>query len=364
MMKQRILNLKVEDLFNAYNEKRLEISFELNKDMIIERQEVWDIRKKSFYIHSILIDLLLMPFVFVKKINFNKKDNDEFLNNEYAILDGKQRAMALIQYINNEFPLDDLTPDVKTVEIKGLYFSDLSKRLKDKLLSADVVIYENEGTFEENIDAFIRYNGGIPPKPIELFRAKLGLHSKLLNYICDHDLFKLINLNGTKRFQDYELALYLLMIESNKKIGLSKDEKELFVDKLSRSKRINKNAFDNLILKLDYLEKAFNREEYINLNGTDKYLKKSHLVAIYSVLNKALSNNLSEEDFFKWANDFFYLNKGKHPKYWTEVSRGSTTSKSSIKIRTDEVDNSFKEYLKEIKINNNKVVQLKRFIKK
>ena len=363
-MKQKVLNLKISDVFDAYNQKRLDISFELNKDMIIERQEVWDNRKKSFYIQSVLSELLLMPFVFVKKLRFNEDEIDDFSHNEYAILDGKQRTMALIQYINNEYPLDELTPDIKTVEIKGLYFNDLSKRLKDKLLSANIVVYENDGTFEENIDVFIRYNGGIPPKPIELFRAKLGLHSKLLNEICDHDLFKLINLNGTKRFQDYELALYLLMIETNKKIGLSKDEKELFVDKLSKSKKINQTTFNNLILKLDYLEKAFNREGYTSLNGTDKYLKKSHLVSIYSVLNKALSNQLSEEDFFKWANSFFYLNKDQYPKYWIEVSRGSTTSKSSIKIRTDEVNDSFKNYLKEIKENNNKVVDFNKFIKK
>lgn len=363
-MKQQVLNLKINDIVNAYNQKRLDISFELNKDMIIERQDVWDSRKKSFYIQSILSEILLMPFVFVKKLSFNEEEIDDFSNNEYAILDGKQRVMAIIQYINNEYQLDELTADIKSVEIKGLYFKDLSKRLKDKLLSASVVVYENSGTFEENIDIFIRYNGGIPPKPIELFRAKLGLHSKLLNEICDHDLFKLINLNGTKRFQDYELALYLLMIETNKKVGLSKDEKELFVDRLSKSRKINQTTFNNLILKMDYLEKAFNREEYTSLNGVDKYLKKSHLVSIYSVLNKAFSNQLTEYDFFKWANSFFYLNKEEHPKYWIEVSRGSTTSKSSIKIRTNEVNNSFKNYLNEIKIKNNKVVNFNKFIKR
>lgn len=358
-MKQRILKLKGSEIFDLYKKGNLDVSFEISPDMIVGRKDVWNIPTKSMFIHSILSDYLLTPLILIKKISFNPvQEEDDMENIEYSVLDGKQRIMTLVRYINNEFCLYELTPSVKTAEIKKLSFSQLPKRLQDKILDYEFTIYENDGNFEENIDMYIRYNDGIAQKPIELFRAKLGLHSQLLNEICNHRLFRLINLNGTKRFQDYELALYLLMLETNSKTGLSKKEKELFVDKLSKSKNVSKKVREKLKEKLDYLYEAFSRPEYTELRWEDKYLKKSHLIGMYLLLDKAFAKEITPNQFFKWANEFFFEGKDMNNNYWIEVSRGSTTSKNSMNIRNAELNESFKNFLIEVSKANNKVVNL------
>lgn len=358
-MKQRIFNLKVRDIVSLYKKGNLDVSFEISPDMIVGRKDVWNTPTKSLFIQSILLDYLLTPLVLIKKVSYLPKDLEETIENtEYAVLEGKQRIMTLVRYVNNEFCLYEHTPPVKSTEIKKLSFVQLPKKLQDKILDFEFTIYENEGTFEENIDMYIRYNNGIPPKPIELFRAKLGLHSKLLNDICNHRLFRLINLNGTKRFQDYELALYLLMLESNHKTGLSKKEKELFVDKISKTKTISKRVRERLKEKLDYLYEAFSRPEYTELRWEDKYLKKSHLTSMYLLLDKAFAKNITPNQFFIWADRFFFTEKDMTNNYWIEVSRGSTTSKNSMSIRNAELLQNFKNYLIEVEKANNKVVNL------
>lgn len=357
-MKQEIIKLTINDILKLYKEDKIDISFEISPDMIVGRKDVWNISTKSLFIHSILSDYLLMPFVFTKKINYMNFADNEDGSVEYAVLDGKQRLMTVIRYINNEYCLYEHTPKVKHTKIKDLSFSQLPKRLQEKILNYELTIYELEGTFEENIDMFIRYNDGIPPKPIELFRAKLGLHSQLLSKICNHKLFKLINLNGTKRFQDYELALYLMMLETNKKTGLSKKEKEYFVDKLSKTRNVSERVINNLNEKLDYLYEAFNKDEYKDLKWEEQYLKKSHLTSMYLLLDKAISKNLKPDQFYNWANKFFYTEKDPTNKYWVEVSRGSTTSKSSMDIRNKELQADFKEYVSAIEESNKKVVNL------
>lgn len=350
-MKQKILNLQIKEILSLYQNGNIDISFD--QDMIIGRQDIWSIEKKSMFIHSILSDFLLNPLVFIKKVDFL-----DINNIEYSVLDGKQRIMTLINYFNNEFTLYEYTPAIKSNKIKGLSFNDLPKKLQDRFLNFKFIVFENEGSFEEHINMYIRYNDGVPIKPIELFRAKLGLHSKLLDEICNHKLFSLINLNGTKRFQNYELALYLLMLESNSKTGLSKREKELFVDKLSKSRSFNKRINENLQIKLDYLSEVFSNPQYLNLNNEDKYLKKSHLISMYLLLDKANKKNISPSQFFTWANNFFLLNKDINNKYWIEVSRGSTTSKNSMKIRNEALIHNFNNFIAEVEKNNNKIISI------
>lgn len=358
-MKQRAFNIKVRDILILYQKGNLDVSFEISPDMIVGRRDVWNLSTKSMFIHSILSDYLLTPLIFIKKINLLPEEIEQTIeNNEYSVLDGKQRLMTLIKYIHNEFNLYEHTPPIKSIEIKKCNFFQLPKKLQDKLLNFEFTIFENEGSFEENIDMYIRYNEGIAPKPIELFRAKLGLHSQLLNEISNHKLFHLINLNGTKRFQDYELALYLLMLEMNSNTGLSKKEKELFVDKISKTRTVSKKIKERLNEKLDYLYEAFCQEEYRNLKWEEKYLKKSHLTSMYLLLNKAFSKNITPIQFYKWANKFFLTKKDMNNKYWIEVSRGSTTSKNSMNIRNSELSKDFNDYLIEIAKENNKVVNL------
>ena len=69
-------------------------------DHAVQRGYVWDIKRKSLLIHSMLIGYPIPPFYAAK--------NGEC----YDMLDGKQRTNAITDFINGKFELTDV-PEVE-----------------------------------------------------------------------------------------------------------------------------------------------------------------------------------------------------------------------------------------------------------
>lgn len=334
-MEQKEYKLKFYELHTMYHSKALNLEFECFSDLEVTRGDLWSNSQKTSYIDSIFKGYILNPMhIAYKKIN------------EKELIKGKQRLITVIDFIDNKYKLSENISDVFGENLKGEYFKDLSKPIQNKILNYEISVIEIKGSKEELTEAYIKYNEGVPMKPIELFRVKLGQNSMLLNEVINHKIFKLINLNGTKRFQAYELALYLLMIENDPEAGMDKDVKEVFVERLASQEEFRLDLLNKVLLKLDYLYKVFNRPKYLDMEKSQKYLKKTHLTVIFIILEKAIKHDITELQFFNWCNDFFYEHKDSTNKYWIESSRGSTTSKSSLKIRVNELNKNFEETFK------------------
>lgn len=321
---QELLDMRLNDKINHYL-----IGYDGNK---IERKDVWDLEEKSLLIHSILTDRIIPQiYVYVE-------------NDVYYIIDGSKRISAILDFIQNKFAITGNCYDNSGSSLRDKAFYSLSQKLQHKIMNYKVKIIEQSGTAEEAIDTFIRCNNGVPVKPIEIFRAKMGNQLSLLKEICNHNIFALIQLGVKDTFRNYEMALYFLMLESNPGLGMAKKEKEEFVRQISNTKSINSKIRNSIISKLDYLFKSFNNHDYNDLPNIEKYLKKSHIIILYKIVGLAIEKKISEDDFFKWANDFFYENKNTRNTYWIESSRGSTTAKSSIDIRFEELKYNFEAY--------------------
>lgn len=87
-----------------------------------QRRSVWSIEKKSFFIDSILKNLPVPP-VFLKR-----NIDDVSGKTSYAVIDGKQRLSAIIDYIQGEIPVASENDDVFFDEkLDGKFFSDLDE---------------------------------------------------------------------------------------------------------------------------------------------------------------------------------------------------------------------------------------------
>lgn len=331
-MKQIEKKIKIKDLIDMYSSSKINFYLEGYGGIRIERKNTWNLEKKSLFIDSILSNMIIPP-IYV-----------EVQGDNYFIIDGKQRLLTIIDYINNFFAISGNFFDPIGGSLNGVQYFTLLPSLQHKIMNYELTIIEQSGTKNESLDTFIRCNNGESVQPIEIFRAKVGEHLQFLNEICSHKLFSLLELGKTDSFRNYELALYFLMLEANPSTGLAKREKEEFVKNISTKKIINSDIKNNLIKKLDYLFKVFNRFEYNKLEQPDKYLKKSHILIIYKILDSAFNNKITENEFFKWSNRFFYLNKNDRNKYWIESSRGSTTAKASMDIRYYELKHNFDSY--------------------
>ena len=75
-------------------------------DNAVQRGYVWDNKRKSLLIHSMLIGYPIPPFYAAKN------------ENRYDMLDGKQRTNAISDFINGKFELTDV-PEVEVENEDG-----------------------------------------------------------------------------------------------------------------------------------------------------------------------------------------------------------------------------------------------------
>lgn len=76
----------------------------------LQRGDVWTLEQKESLIESLLVQRYIPP------ISVILSENDQ-----YQVIDGKQRLTALIQYLNGEFPFC------------GYYYSELPKDYKQRI---------------------------------------------------------------------------------------------------------------------------------------------------------------------------------------------------------------------------------------
>jgi len=152
-------------------------------DNAIQRGLVWDVKRKSLLIHSILMGYPIPPFYATKR------------DGVYDMLDGKQRSNAIVDFINDKFALKDIpyvqNPDDIEVEedINDLTFSELSEEYRDLILSYTFTIYYYDSITDEQInEMFYRLNNGKPLSAIELSRAK-AKSLDVIRRLANHELF-------------------------------------------------------------------------------------------------------------------------------------------------------------------------------
>ena len=152
-------------------------------DNAVQRGLVWDNKRKSLLIHSILMGYPIPPFYATK--------NDGV----YDMLDGKQRSNAIVDFVNDKYALKDI-PDIQSVEddevfedFNGFMFSELPEEYRDIILSYTFTIYYYDNITDEQVnEMFYRLNNGKPLSAIELSRAK-AKSLDVIRRLAGHTLF-------------------------------------------------------------------------------------------------------------------------------------------------------------------------------
>lgn len=159
-----------------------------------QRRLVWDARKKSLFIESLLMNIPVPP-VFLYETDLNR----------YEVMDGQQRLNAIVEFYDNRLKLNGL--EIWGV-LNGLSYAECPPRIKSGLdrrrISANVLLAESANS-EEHVNfirriVFERLNtGGQQLNPQEL---RNSLYSGAFN-----DL--IIQLAGNRLFDDiWEIPRY------------------------------------------------------------------------------------------------------------------------------------------------------------
>lgn len=150
-----------------------------------QRRLVWDVRKKSLLIESLLMNVPIPP-IFLFETDWN----------QYEVMDGQQRLNTIIDFFNDSFALKGLE---KWKELNGLSFSDLPDQLKRGLerrkLPATVLMTESITVNSTREDVrqlvFERLNTGGQQLNAQELRNCIysGAFNQLLIELSSEDLF-------------------------------------------------------------------------------------------------------------------------------------------------------------------------------
>lgn len=280
----------------------------------IQRGLVWDVKRKSLLIHSILMGYPIPPFYATKR------------NGVYDMLDGKQRSNAIIDFINDKYALKSI-PDVQNPEdadveedINDLLFSELADEYKDIILSYSFTIYYYDGITDEQVnEMFYRLNNGKPLSAIELSRAK-AKSLDAIRRLAKHELF-------TSTLTESSLAKYVaddLVIKSF--VMMFTDTYDL------SSKNVRKIIEEQEIS--DEQEKQLNEvfTNYYNLyqsvsdkskKAGKKMIQKVNMLSLMPVMTNDI-------DLYKVV-DFFEL----VPEEYANTCSNGTNSSTNVKARVE-----------------------------
>lgn len=153
-IKSGVYSLSIKTLFGN------RMSRKINYQPYYQRNYVWDNRKATFFIESILLGTDIPPLIF-----FNTGSGIE-------VIDGRQRYETIMKFRNGDFKLN-IKGLTKLMQLQNYTFSKLSPEIQAIFDDAKIRIFEFEvfneprmdPTLEDKIkkEIFRRYNSGITP---------------------------------------------------------------------------------------------------------------------------------------------------------------------------------------------------------
>lgn len=303
-------------------------------DNIIQRKLVWDIRRKSLLIASMIEGYAIPPLYAGKH------------GKQYDMLDGKQRSHAIRDYVDGKYALvgipkikyenyeENLTGaqyETKTGDFNKRRFNELPESVQKMILNYTLTIhYFDSITNDEAKEMFFRLNNGKALSAIELNRSK-AKSIDTIRALSSHQLFiETLKVSQFNKYINEDLVvkawgvLYVDNMSFRRK----------FVQPLLESTPIEENQavcleriFDRILNIHKYLKRKpkITSDKKLIKNLTSLIMKPTHFVALVSVVNKSLTDGIGAEVVAEWIEKFFVSKAGAsiNEKYNQLIKSGS-----------------------------------------
>lgn len=338
MLKRDATNITISEFYERH------LNAKYNYDPSYQRRsDVWTPEKKSFLIDTILRNYPIPPIFLHQKID------DEQGATKYDVIDGKQRLLAIREFIDGtiQIPEDFDEGTFGNFKLKGLYFSELIdglaeyKRVFWRYRLPIEYIYA-EGDMEDVLyNIFDRLNrNGEPLNPQELRNAKYH----------DSDFLKLVNelshasnwkekLNNKVKFNRMDIEEFVSDLLILQHVGIVGMENSGDLDKYYSDLAIILNPLQIDKLKQQYVS-ILNFVNSLDLDfSTYRIMGVSHIYAIWSLVIYCMENNITSENIKFDINAFYSAYRYKHDDECVVLYRKSmemrTKSKSQREKRID-----------------------------
>lgn len=300
-------------------------------DNAVQRGHVWDIKRDSLLIESMVIGYPIPPF-------YAKRGE----NKVFDMLDGKQRSSAIRRYLNNEYALTGVSE-----ELEGKYFSDLPQEVQDEIISYSLTVYYFEDITDEEVnEMFYRLNNGKPLTAIELTRVKAKSFEKIKE-LSKHEIFtEALKESQINRYTNEDIVIKALVMLNCEKPSLKNDFIRPWIIKTEITDSMAadvKTALSSIQEIHDYLV------EHEHIKAAKKLYIRTHLISIIPLAKEIRRSCWTHTDLAKFINYFFTPERGVtiSSAYNAHCASGSN-SEYAVEIRNRVL---MKEWEKWRKIN-------------
>ena len=303
---------------------------EINFDNPIQRGIVWNKVMSSLYIHSLLYDIL----VYQKPFLVSKKENG------VDVLDGKQRGLTLIKYVNNGFALTGLQNEPLIMvngdpyQINGKFFKQLPDELQWKILdfSIDIAKLENAPVEIEAL-FFNRSNGGRAMAKIDLARSK-NRSIDVVKEIAQHEIFKAMFSDKTlQRLPQDEIVVKTWQALNE----TDPDYSAKHFAELMEELEITDENKQQIMSVYDKVFEAYKKVLIKDKGMANLIMKKTHFLTYVAFVEQFET----ADKLAKWLMSFY----GNMPIEYVEASKQQTTGGKNTATRINIVKESVEKFL-------------------
>lgn len=292
-------------------------------DNAIQRGYVWDIKRKSLLIESMIIGYPIPAF-------YAKRDESKV----FDMLDGKQRSEAICGFLNGEYALTGVAE-----EYEGKYFNDLPEEVQDDIISYSLTVYYFEDITDEEVnEMFYRLNNGKPLTAIELTRVKTKSFDKI-KQLAAHPIFTdALKESQINRYTNEDIVIKALIMLNVEKPSLKND----FIRPWVTETEITDEMADKVAEALTEIKAAHDwLVEKGNIKAAKKLYFRTHLIS-FIPLAAEIANQDILADFAGW---FFTPDKGVTQSfvYNTHCSSGAN-NQTAVELRDREIRTEWEHY--------------------
>lgn len=260
-----------------------------------QRDAVWTRSQKQMLIDSILRGFDVPKFYF-------RVDGQI-----WDVVDGQQRCRAIIEFLNDEFPLAKDAAKIGAWEIKGKRFSQLDEELATNFTTTVLHFVKLKNYSDSEIEElFLRLQNGTPLNPAEKRRAMSGTMRSVVAEIATEPFFTdgLCHFSA-KRFGYEDAAAKILHQQLNPPVA------DLQASSIADTYRKN-SAIDNSDQSVKRTLKAL-RFLHGTFKGQDPQFMKYMVLTLVFIVVKLQSEysltSASHREAFRSAYDGFMLKK-------------------------------------------------------
>lgn len=337
MLKRANINWNAKQLVKMMEKETIKF------DNAVQRGLVWDDKRKSLLIHSMIEGYPIPAFYAAKN------------NGVYDMLDGKQRSNAIAEFIKGNYTLTDLPnvtlEDDTEVDISGMLFSELPEEIQDVILSYSLTVYYFEDITDDQItEMFARLNNGKPLSSIELTRVK-AKSIETIRQLGKHALFDVaLSEKAINRYtnEDIVIKTWVMLNKDNPCL----DTKVL--RPITEEAEFTENDIETIIHVFDVILGCYNY--IINLEENSKVhariakrlITRTHLISVTPLVRKCLDNNVTTETLAKFFMTFFNGRRGatNYESYNAHCTSGSG-HEQSVAIRLNAINDAWEKFVNE-----------------